>query len=133
MPPRNELGREAVSALATAVVIVGGIVALIFVIVVGTDDPGPYLGGLAIGVVVVCLLLFLTRSHSEEHGTKRQPWWRVFRRRNTRPEPRIVVERRDEPGHDIQAHANQPPTVEQVKDLKEHGSTWVPNRAANQQ
>ena len=65
MPSRNELGREAVSALATVAVIVGGTVVLVFVIVVSTDQPGPYLGGVAGGVVVLCLLLFLVRAQAD--------------------------------------------------------------------
>ncbi len=52
MPPRNELGREAVSALATAMVTVGGTIVLVFIIIVGSDDPDPYLAGVAITVTI---------------------------------------------------------------------------------
>ena len=133
MPPRNELGREAVSALATATVTVLGTLVLVLVIVIGADQPGPYLGGVAAGVVVVTLVLLLARSWPEDPGNKRRPWWRVLRRRPARPEPRIVVKRRSDPGHDIDIDTNQPPTAEQLRDLKDHGSTWVPNRAPNRQ
>ncbi|MEE3283673.1 MAG: hypothetical protein VX311_03740, partial [Planctomycetota bacterium] len=65
MPPRNELGREAVSALATAMVTVGGTIVRVFIIVVGSDQPEPYLAGVATTVTIVCLLLFLLRSRPE--------------------------------------------------------------------
>lgn len=133
MPPRNELGREAVSALATVAVVVGGTVVLVFVIVVSTDQPGPYLGGVAGGVAVLCLLLFLVRSQPDDPNMKRRPWWKAFRRRGGRPQPQIIVKRRSEPDHDIHIDTNQPPTAEQLRDLKDHGSTWVPNRTVNRQ
>jgi len=129
MPPRNELGREAVSALATVAVVVGGTVVLVFVIVAGSNQPGPYLAGLAAGVVVVSLLLFLLRSRPDK-STRRKPWYSVLRRRAARAEPQIVVKRRTDSSYGIEA--NQPPTADQLRDLKDHGSTWVPNRAADQ-
>jgi len=127
MPPRNEHGREAVSALATVAVVVGGSVVLVFVIVTGSDQPGPYLAGLAAAVVVVTLLLFLLRTRPH----KSQPWYKIFRRAAARTEPQILVERRDDPGLGLET--NQPPTAEQVRDLKDHASTWVPNRATGGQ
>ena len=129
MPPRNEHGREAVSALATVAVVVGGTVGLVFVIVAGSDQPGPYLTGLAAGVVVFNLLLFLLRSRPAK-STRRKPWYSVFRRSAARAEPQIVIKRRTDFGHDIET--NQPPTAEELRDLKDHGSTWVPNRTADQ-
>ena len=130
MPPRNEHGREAVSALATVTVVVGGSVVLVFVIVTGSNQPGPYLAGLAAAVVVVTLLLFLLRTRPDK-SHKRQPWYKIFRRAAARTEPQILVERRDDPGPGIKT--NQPPTAEQVRDLKDHASTWVPNRATGRQ
>ena len=127
MPPRNEHGREAVSALATVAVVVGGSVVLVFVIVTGSNQPGPYLAGLAAAVVVVTLLLFLLRTRPD----KSQPWYKIFRRAAARTEPQILVERRDDPG--LSLETNQPPTAEQVRDLKDHASTWVPNRATGRQ
>jgi len=130
MPSRNELGREAVGALATAAVVVGGTMVLVFVIVAGSEQPGPYLAGLAVGVAVFSLLLFLLRSRPDK-STRRQPWYRVFRRPAARAERQIIVEKRSDLGLGIEA--NQPPTVEQLRDLKEHASTWVPNRVAGGQ
>ncbi|MED5398984.1 MAG: hypothetical protein VX669_01250 [Planctomycetota bacterium] len=129
MPPRNELGREAVSALATAMVTVGGTIVLVFIIVVGSDQPEPYLAGVATTVTIVCLLLFLLRSRPENSTVKKRPWWSVFRRGPVRSKPPIVVQRRNDPvaGPDTK----QPPTAEQLRDIKQHGSTWVPNRIAN--
>ena len=129
MPPRNELGREAVSALATVMVTVGGTIVLVFVIIVGSDQPGPYLAGVAIAVAIGCLLLFSLRSRPEKSTAKQQPWWSVFRRSPKRSKPQIVVQRRNDPG--TSPDAKQPPTAEQLRDIKQHGSTWVPNRIAN--
>ena len=129
MPTRNELGREAVSALATAVVVVLGTIALVFVIVVGTEQPEPYLAGLATIVLVSSLLMFLLRSRSATTHSKRQPWWKMLRNKQHPPEPKLVVKRRKDPGHDN--NTEQPPTAETLRDLKEHGSTWVPNRLAD--
>jgi len=129
MPPRNELGREAVSALATAMVTVGGTIVLVFIIIVGSDDPEPYLAGVAITVTITCLLLFLLRSRPENSTVKKRPWWRAFRRGPVRSKPPIVVQRRNE--SDTSPDTKQPPTAEQLRDIKQHGSTWVPNRIAN--
>ncbi len=129
MPPNNELGREAVSALATATVMIGGIMALVFVIVVGTDQPGPYLAEVAVGVVMLIVLLFLARSQPANPDEKRRPWWKIFRRRTEPPEPQIVLKRRDDPAD--ATGGNQPPTAEQLRDIKDYGSTWVPNRTAD--
>ncbi|HAA50975.1 MAG TPA: hypothetical protein DCE43_14760 [Planctomycetaceae bacterium] len=129
MPPRNELGREAVSALATAMVTVGGTIVLVFIIIVGSDDPEPYLAGVAITVTITCLLLFLLRSRPENSTVKKRPWWRAFRRGPVRSKPPIVVQRRNE--SDMSPDTKQPPTAEQLRDIKQHGSTWVPNRIAN--
>ena len=64
MPPRNELGREAVSALATVMVTVGGTIVLVFVIIVGSDQPGPYLVGVATTALgmLPCLLFQAVRE-----------------------------------------------------------------------
>tara|TARA_Y100000758_G_scaffold214764_1_gene154285 strand:- start:5861 stop:6256 length:396 start_codon:yes stop_codon:yes gene_type:complete len=129
MPPNNELGREAVSALATIAVVIGGTMALVFVIVVGSDRPGPYLGGVAAGVVLFCVLLFLARSQPTSAGEKRRPWWKIFRRRTEKPEPEIVLKRRNDPAAAFDS--KQPPTAEQLRDIKDHNSTWVPNRTAD--
>ncbi len=129
MPPRNELGREAVSALATVVVVLLGTLVLIFVIVVGTEQPGPYLAGLAILVSVSSLLMFLLRSRSDTTHSKRQPWWKSLRRKQQPDKPKLVVKRRKDHGHD--SSNKLPPTAEELRDLKEHGSTWVPNRLAD--
>ena len=129
MPPNKEMGREAVSALATIAVVIGGVLALVFVIVVGSDRPGPYLGGVAGGVVLLCVVLFLARSQPAGAGEKRRPWWSVFRRRTETPEPEIILERRNDPAAAFDS--NQPPTAEQLRDMKDHNSTWVPNRTAD--
>ena len=129
MPPRNELGREAVSALATAMETVGGTLVLVFVLIVGSDQPGPYLVGVATTVPIVCLLMFLLRSRPENSTAKKRPWWSVFRRGPVRAKPPIVVQRRNDPG--TGPDTKQPPTAEQLRDIKQHGSTWVPNRIAN--
>ena len=105
MPSRNELGREAVGALATAAVVVGGTMVLVFVIVAGSEQPGPYLAGLAVGVAVFSLLLFMLRSRPDK-STKRQPWYRVFRRPAARAERQIIVEKRSDLG------PGSPPSVE---------------------
>ena len=116
--------------MATVAVVIGGTVVLVFVIVTGSDQPGPYLAGLAAAVVVVSLLLFLLRTRPDK-SHNRQPWYSIFRRTAVRPKPQILVERRADPGHGIKA--NQPPTAEQLRDLKDHASTWVPNRTAGGQ
>ena len=129
MPPNKEMGREAVSALATIAVVIGGVLALVFVIVVGSDRPGPYLGGVAGGVVLLCMLLFLMRSHPAGAGKQRRPWWSVFRRRTETPEPEIILERRNDPAAAFDS--KQPPTAEQLRDMKDHNNTWVPNRTTD--
>ena len=68
MPSNKEMGREAVSALATIAVVIGGVLALVFVIVVGSDRPGPYLGGVAGGGGLLCGVLFLARSQPAGAG-----------------------------------------------------------------
>ena len=129
MPPNNELGREAVSALATATVVIGGIMALVFVIVVGTDQPGPYLAGVAAGAAMLIVVLFLARSQPANPDEKRRPWWKILGRRTEPSEPQIILKRRDDLADTT--GCNQPPTAEQLRDIKDHGSTWVPNRTAN--
>ena len=129
MPPNNEMGREAVSALATIAVVIGGTMALVFVIVVGSDRPGPYLGGVAAGVILLCVLLFLARSQPSSAGNTRRPWWKIFRRRTETPEPEIILERRKDPAAAFDS--NQPPTAEQLRDMKNHNNTWVPNRTTD--
>ena len=129
MPSNKEMGREAVSALATIAVVIGGVLALVFVIVVGSDRPGPYLGGVAAGVILLCLLLFLARSQPSSAGNTRRPWWKIFRRRTETPEPEIILERRKDPAAAFDS--NQPPTAEQLRDMKDHNNTWVPNRTTD--
>ena len=119
MPPNNELGREAVSALATATVM----------IVVGTDQPGPYLAGVTAGAAMLIVMLFLARSQPANPDEKRRPWWKILGRRTEPSEPQIILKRRDDQADTT--GCNQPPTAEQLRDIKDHGSTWVPNRTAN--
>ncbi len=129
MPPRNEQGREAVSVLATAAVFVGGAVVLTFLIISGTQHPGPVLAIVAGGFSLLGLLMFLLRDRSDT--ADRSPLLHAFRRRKHSAEPTIVIKRRsDETGP--AAGSNTPPAAEQVRDLRDHASTWVPNRTSGQ-
>ena len=127
--PRRERGREAVSAVAASGVVIGGAMALVCVIVVGRDRSGPYLGGVAAGVILLCLLLFLARSQPSSAGNTRRPWWKIYRGRTETPEPQIILERRKVPAAAFDSH--QPPTAEQLRDMKDHNNTWVPNRTTD--
>jgi len=129
MPPRNELGQEAVSALATSAVVVGGTVVLVFVIVAGADKPGPYLAAVAGGVAVLGLVLYLLRTRPSQEQGRTRPWWQFWKRAAVEKEPKLVVRRREH--QTIGPETMQPPTAEHIRDLKEHGSTWVPNRTSS--
>ncbi|MEE3285148.1 MAG: hypothetical protein VX311_11260, partial [Planctomycetota bacterium] len=73
--------------------------------------------------------LFWRGAGPHPSPVKTRPWWSVFRRGPVRSKPPIVVQRRNDPG--AGPDTKQPPTAEQLRDIKQHGSTWVPNRIAN--
>ena len=122
----DQLGRAAVSAVATTAVIIGGAVVGVFVFSTGSQRPTASIlvyGGILAGCV---LLIWMLRDRPSNQPRVRLRD-RFRRRRPTRREPRILVKRRH---GDIEPDAaNQPPTAEQLQDLKDHSSTWVPNRS----
>lgn len=128
MPIRNEQGRTAVSALATAVVVVGGLTVLIFLIMAGADRPGPILGTLLGTGLVLAVVFWLLRDRPDP-ATGSPKLWPFRRRQKTGPEKEIVLKRRDE-GQDDLLGNNEPPTAEKVRDLRDHGGTWVPKQVA---
>lgn len=129
MPPRNEKGREAVSTLATAAVFVGGAVVLTFIIISGVERPGPTLTVAASGFFLLGLLLFLFRDRP--NTANRSPLLHAFRRRKPAAELQITVKRRDDETATVPGN-NVPPSTEQIRDLRDHASTWVPNRSSKQ-
>ena len=126
MPIRNEQGRTAVSALATAAVVVGGLTVLIFLVMAGADRPGPILGTLLGTGLTLGVIFWLLRDRSESAAGSPK-LWKFSHRKKPEQEREIVLIRRDDDGADPLGN-NEPPTLETIRDLRDHGSTWVPNQ-----
>lgn len=119
----SDSGRQAVSWLATAFVIVIGAAAAMFVIIAGTDqlEWPVIIWGVSIAGLVLMLISLSVRW---DRPTGKLHTW-LFAQNRTDPTDiyraaRRSIRAREEMG------TNQPPTLESVRDASNHGGAWVP-------
>jgi len=112
--------QKAVTLLATTFVLLGGMVALTFMILTATDDPLPKLVGLAAGMGGFALLLWLLRDRQPGSGGRWNLSW--LRRKTTSAAAWRAAFRRPKP-----EAPPEPPTAEKVRELSQNTSTWVPS------
>lgn len=119
--------QKAVTLLATTFVLLGGLVATTFIILTATDDPLPKLLGLAGGMGVFALLLWLLRDR-KPGSSARWDWTWLRRKSPSAPAWRAAFRR----PHSNASAAPQPPTVEDVRELSQNVNTWVPTSRKRQ-
>jgi hypothetical protein len=123
---RNELGEKAVQVLATAFVLLGGILASVFLIVTNSSKPLNTLLAFAGGCLSSGIVLWLLREPDPlTPRAKRFRWWRRPKTTFVHYELRVkkTLVQNSEP-------APQPPTVEHIRELARDGvNTWIPSPA----
>lgn len=125
MPPRrNDLGDKAVQVLATTFVLLGGVTASIFLIVVNSSTPMQTLLAFAAGCLGAAILLFILRDPDPSLPKRR--WFGRFRRKKTTV---IHYELRLRTNALSQDPPPSPPTAERIRELAEESqNTWVPSQ-----
>ncbi len=126
MPPSGGFrpGDSAAMILATVLTLLGGLFCCLFVAISSSPDP---LQPIAIAVASfggAAWLIWMMRGRPE--GEIRESLWsRLFHRPKTR-RVTVKVKRNRAASFGDQEPAG-PPTVERIRDLKDHASTWVPS------
>ncbi len=121
---RNELAERAVVILATSFVVMGGLGASTFLIVVNSSDPTRTLIYFAIGCVVVGILLWLLRE--PDPLAPRASVFTWFRRRNATIHHYKLKVRKSRSSSEP---PQQPPTAERIRQISQEASgTWVPSK-----
>jgi hypothetical protein len=116
--------RRAATLLATAVVLLGGLSCCIAILLVFAEGRAVPLT-IAIGsTIALMILIWAIRERTE---SRQKHWFAWVFHRGARP-ARVVYEAR-KLSPEPHCGANSPPTLEQVRELKENVNTWVPSNA----
>jgi hypothetical protein len=118
---KKEFGETATSLLATTIVVVGGTAACLVVILPFASKPFWPMTIVVAGVLGLAFLTWLLSEAPKNRLLDSEFFWLTRRVPKTEREyvPRIRRSRK--------TGTNQPPTLEQVRNLKENTSTWVPS------
>jgi len=122
---RNELAERAVAVLATAFVVMGGLGASIFLIVVNSSTPTQTIIYLAVGCAATGILLWLLRER--DPLTPRATVFTWFSRpKATTYHYKLKIRKTSSPQNQA---PQQPPTAAQVREMKQEAlGTWVPSK-----
>lgn len=115
-------GSTAVTYLASALVLLGGLVSLTLMILSADSQPVPKILGVAAGTLLVAWILFSRDDRGPRHSAWYQFSW--FRGRSaSRPvwRPRIIR------GPSTPTGSKQPPTANELREAAQNTSTWVPS------
>lgn len=122
---RNELAERAVTILATTFVVMGGVAASIFLIVVNSTTPTQTLIYFALGCVAVGILLWLLREPDPLSPRASIFAW-LSRPKPTTYHYKLKVRKSRGSGNQ---KPQQPMTAEQVREIKQEAlGTWVPSK-----
>jgi len=124
----SEPGRQAVTWLATAFVVVVGAASCAFIVLGVVDQPtGPLLvwGGLFGAIVLLLASLAIPRDTQQGKG-----WFRLWLASRDKTDPTQVyrIGKKRGPGT-MPLGENEPPTLESVREAAEQGASvrWVPH------
>lgn len=131
----RDVGRTSTALFATAVVVVGGTLACGFIVLLFAPNPRElvkWVVGVCAGLIVLSWLL---RTRPSTGLTKEKMLWIL--QKNQKQDAPIYIPERREPTPDIvhiQEEVVQPPTVEQIRELKieNKAQNWAPSTESMQ-
>jgi hypothetical protein len=116
--------RRAATLLATAVVLLGGLSSCIAILLVFAEGRAVPLT-IAIGSsIALAILIWAIRERTE---SRQKQWFAWVFHRGARPARVVYEARKLSPGQ--QREGNGPPTLEQLREIKQNVNTWVPSNA----
>ncbi len=117
-------GDSAAMILATVLTLLGGLFCCLFVAISSARDPRQPIAIAVASFGGAAWLIWMLRGRPE--GEIRESLWsRLFHRPKTR---RVtVMVKRNRTILPVDQEQAGPPTVERIRDLKDHASTWVPS------
>ena len=123
---RNELAERAVVILATAFVVMGGLIASLFLIVVNSTTPTQTVIYFSAGCLAVGILLWMLRER--DPLTPRASVFTWFSRPKATTFQYKLKVRKSRSSQNQEPQ--QPPTAAQVREMKQEAlGTWVPSKS----
>jgi len=117
-------GDSAAMILATVLTLLGGLFCCLFVAISSARDPRQPIAIAVASFAGTAWLIWMLRGRPEG-AVGESLWSRLFHRPKTR-RVTVKVKRNRTASLNEQEQAG-PPTVERIRDLKDHASTWVPS------
>lgn len=122
----KDSGSKAASLLATCFVVLGGILACMFIVLVSSPSPKQSATICASFFAGIVFLLWLMRDRPPENATAAYYSWFRWSWRAKREDLRYEPRRRRAPAPE-ETEPPAPPTVESIRALRDDVKTWVPS------